>query len=77
MYTTIKVSMKTKSLLEKLKMDKRESLESVILDLIEDHLEINPEFLKSLREAEKEVREGKTVPMAKVLEMLKNGDRIH
>ena len=70
MYTTVKISLKTKKMLENLKMNKKESFEDVILDLIEDHLELNPEFKKSLEEAEKEVREGKTVPMSRVMEML-------
>ena len=74
MYTTIKVSLKTKKMLENLKIDKKESFEDVILDLIEDHLELNPDFKKSLEEAEREIREGKAVPMAKVMEMFDHGD---
>ncbi len=68
MVTTLKVSLKTKKLLEKMKIHKNESYEDVILDLIEDHLEINPKFKKELAKAVKEVERGETIPLSKLLE---------
>ena len=70
MYTTIKVSRDMKEILENMKISPSESYEDVIWDLIEDHLELNPEFRKSLELAEREIEEGKTVSMAELLEEL-------
>ena len=70
MYTTIKVSRDVKEILENMKISPSESYEDVIWDLIEDHLELNPEFRKSLELAEREIEEGKTVSMAELLEEL-------
>ncbi len=72
--TTIKISVQTKRLLESMKMYKNESYEDVILDLIEDHLELNPEFKKKLEKAVEEVRRGETLPLTKVLEEIGIGD---
>jgi len=72
--TTIKISVKTKRLLDRMKMFKNESYEDVILDLIEDHLELNPEFKKELEKAAEEVKKGETLPLAKVLEEIEIGD---
>jgi len=54
---------------------KNESEEDVILDLIEDHLELNPKFKKELGKAAKEVKEGKTIPLIKVLEAVELWNR--
>ncbi len=59
-----------KEILENMKISPSESYEDVIWDLIEDHLELNPEFRKSLELAEREIEEGKTVSMAELLEEL-------
>lgn len=72
--TTIKISVQTKRLLESMKMYKNESYEDVILDLIEDHLELNPEFKKKLEKAVEEVRREETLPLTKVLEEIGIGD---
>ncbi len=69
MYTTVKISEKLKKRLENMKMTKDESYENVIEDLIEDHLEINPEFRKSIEIAEKEMKRGKRTS----LEQIKKG----
>ena len=74
MATTLKISTETKKLLESMKMSKSESYEDVILDLIEDHLELNPKFKKELEKAAKEVKEGKTIPLIKVLEAVESGN---
>ncbi len=67
MYTTIKVSRSVKELLDSMKISRSESYEDVILDLIEDHLELNPEFRRSLENAERKIERGETVDMAKLL----------
>ena len=67
MYTTIKVSRSVKELLDSMKISRSESYEDVILDLIEDHLELNPEFRRSLENAEREIERGETVNMAELL----------
>jgi len=70
MYTTIKVSRSVKELLDSMKISRSESYEDVILDLIEDHLELNPEFRRSLESAEREIERGETVEMAELLQGL-------
>lgn len=74
MVTTLKVSLETKKMLESMKMMEGESYEDVILDLIEDHLELNPKFREELEKAAKDVKKGKTIPLAQVLEEIKIGD---
>jgi predicted CopG family antitoxin len=74
MVTTLKVSLETKKMLESMKILEGESYEDVILHLIEDHLELNPKFKEELERAAKEVKKGKTIPLAKVLEEVKIGD---
>jgi hypothetical protein len=66
MYTTIKVSDCLKKQLENMKISNSESYEDVILDLIEDHLELNPEFKKSVERAEKSMKAGKGKSLAQV-----------
>ena len=56
-----------KELLDSMKISRSESYEDVILDLIEDHLELNPEFRRSLENAERKIERGETVDMAKLL----------
>ncbi len=74
MYTTLKISKEVKAILDSMKISPSESYEDVILDLIEDHLELNPEFKSSLKIAEKEILEGRTVELSELLEGLE-GDR--
>ena len=64
MYTTIKLSGKTKEKLDNMKMYDSETYEEVIEDLIEDHLSLNPQFKKSLDAARKEIKQGKHVGLA-------------
>ena len=70
MYTTIKVSRSVKELLDSMKISRSESYEDVILDLIEDHLELNPEFRRSIEDAEREIERGETMDMAELLQEL-------
>ncbi len=68
MYTTLKISKEVKAVLDSMKISPSESYEDVILDLIEDHLELNPEFKKQLMLAEREIAEGKTVELSELLD---------
>ncbi|NPA76657.1 MAG: hypothetical protein GXN93_02795 [Candidatus Diapherotrites archaeon] len=74
MYTTIKVSREVKEILDSMKLSRSESYEDVILDLLEDHLELNPRFRRSLEQAEKEIAEGKTVELAELLAELEGNE---
>lgn len=66
METSIQLS---KELLEKLKMMKihdKESYENIIWDLIEDRMEFSRETKENIAKSEKEIREGKTVPLEQI-----------
>ena len=64
MYTTIKLSGKTKEKLDNMKMYDNETYEEVIEDLIEDHLSLNPQFKKSLDDARAQIKQGKCIGLA-------------
>jgi predicted transcriptional regulator len=72
MYTTIKISEALKSKLDNIKITDGESYEEVIEDLIEDHLALNPEFVKSIEKARAEAREGKVVSLAELKTRMKH-----
>jgi hypothetical protein len=72
MYTTIKISTQTKSILDTMKIVDGETYEQIIEDLIEDHLTLNPEFKKGLEASRKEYREGKTVSFSAIKAKLKS-----
>ena len=67
MATTIQVSNKLLKELKNKKMYDKESYEDVIWDLLEDSMELSEETKRRIRKAEKEIREGKTVPTIKKL----------
>ncbi|MBN2477792.1 hypothetical protein JXB01_00700 [Candidatus Micrarchaeota archaeon] len=71
MYTTIKISAKTKRALDSIKIVDGETYEQVIEDLIEDHLEINKEFKKELEASFKEYKKGGVVSFESIKEKLK------
>ena len=74
MYTTIKLSGKTKEKLDNMKMYDSETYEEVIEDLIEDHLSLNPQFKKSLDAARKEIKQGKHKVAPNIKFLLDKGD---
>jgi len=67
MYTTIKITEKTKALLNKLKLHTKESYEDIILDLIEDRLEMNEEFKRSIEKELEKVKKGEVIPFSKII----------
>ena len=66
MATTIQVSKKLIEVLKSKKMHAKESYEEIIWDLLEDRMELSEETKKHIRQSEKEIREGKTIPLAEV-----------
>lgn len=66
MATTIQVSSKLLEKLKGRKMYDKESYEELIWDLLEDSMELSQETKEHIRQAEKEVREGKTIALSEV-----------
>ena len=66
MATTIQVSGKLVEELKTRKLYGKESYEEVIWDLIEDNMELSEETKRHIAQAEKEIKEGKTVSLAEV-----------
>lgn len=70
MATTIQVSNKLVRELKNKKMYDKESYEDVIWDLLEDMMELSEETKRHIKQAEKEIKEGKTVTLAQVKKKL-------
>ena len=66
MATTIQVSKKLVEELKNRKMYNKESYEEIIWDLIEDTMELSEETKRGIKQAEKEIKEGKTVPFEEI-----------
>ena len=66
MATTIQVSEKLIKELKQRKLYDKESYEELIWDLLEDSMELSEETKKHIKDAEKEIKEGKTVPLSQV-----------
>ena len=66
MATTIQVSEKLAEELKNRKMYNKESYEEIIWDLIEDTMELSEETKRGIKQAEKEIKEGKTVPFEEI-----------
>jgi len=77
MKTSLKVSVEVKEMLETMKINKNETYEDIILELIEDHLELNPKFKKEIEKALKEIEKGETFPFQEVLKGVKSGNRVY
>jgi predicted CopG family antitoxin len=63
METTIQVSKELLERLRSMKMDAKESYESIIWDLVEDRLSFSPQTLKNIEIAKKEIAEGKGISL--------------
>ena len=66
MATTIQVSQELQKELTERKLSENETYEEVIWDMLEDVMELSEETKRSIAIAEKEVREGKTVPFEEI-----------
>ena len=58
--TTVQLSVETKNKLEALKMSERDTFNGVIRDLLEDSTEVSEETKKEIKEALKDIKEGRT-----------------
>ncbi len=58
METTIRINPETKTMLDKLKLHERETYNDIIEVLLEDHLELNEETKKEIKEARKKIEKG-------------------
>jgi hypothetical protein len=65
METTIQVSKKLSNTLKDLKMHEKESYEDLIWDLIEDRMELSEQTKETLKEYEKDIKEGNTKKFVK------------
>jgi predicted transcriptional regulator len=70
MATTIQVSEKLIEELKGRKMHEKESYEELIWDLLEDTMELSEETKKRIAQAEKEIKEGRTVSLEEVKKKL-------
>jgi len=59
MATTIQISDDLRNLLSKRKMFQKETYEEVIWDLLEDSMELSEQALANIKEAEKDIDEGR------------------
>lgn len=66
MATTIQISEELKKVLAKKKLSERETYENIIWNLLEDNMELNEQTKKELEESRKEIREGKTLTLARL-----------
>jgi len=64
--TTIQISTDLLNKLKERKMYNKESYEDIISDLLEDSMELSEQTKKHIRQAEADVRAGRTVPLAEV-----------
>ena len=66
MDTTIQISKELLEKLAKMKMQKKESYESIIWDLIEDRMEFSKETKRNIEKSKLEIEEGKTVSLGNI-----------
>ena len=71
MATTIQVSDRLVKEIKNRKMYEKESYEDVIWDLLEDSMELSEETKMNIKKSEKDIREGKTVPLAEIKKRLR------
>ena len=71
MATTIQISEKLLTELKSKKMHEKESYEEVIWDLLEDSMELSEETKAEIKQAEEEIKAGKTVSLAEVKKKLR------
>lgn len=66
MATTIQISEDLQKVLTKRKLYGKETYEEVIWDLLEDTMELSEETKKNIKQAEKEIAEGKVYTLSQV-----------
>lgn len=70
MATTIQISEELQRALTKRKLFDKETYEEVIWDALEDTMELSEETKKNIKQAEKDIQEGNTVPMEQLKKKL-------
>lgn len=68
--TTIQISTELMEKLKTRKMYDKESYEEVINNLLEDTMELSDETKRHLKQAEKDIEEGRTIPLIEVKKKL-------
>ena len=70
MVTTIQVSNELMKQLKNRKLYDKESYEDIIWDLLEDSMELSEETKKNIKQAEEDIKAGRTVPLSEVKKKL-------
>jgi Zn-dependent M32 family carboxypeptidase len=70
MVTTVQVSEQLLKELKGKKMYSKESYEEVIWDLLEDSMELSEETKRRIEKSERQIEEGKTIPLSQVKKRL-------
>lgn len=65
-HTTIQISKELLDDLKARKMYEKESYEDVIRDLLEDSMELSEETLRNIKEAEEDIKAGRTYTLEEV-----------
>lgn len=63
MVTTIQISDELLEKLKNIKIHEKETYESILWNLIEDSMELSEEAKKNISISEKQIKEGKTIPL--------------
>ena len=71
MATTIQISEELQDKLNQMKIYDRETYEELIWDLVEDNMELSDETKRHIKQSEKEIKEGKIVPLSEVKKKLR------
>ena len=70
MATTIQISQDLLEKLRLMKVHEKESYEDLIWDLLEDRIELSEETKRNIAEAEKDIREGRIIPLEEIKKRL-------
>ena len=70
MGTTIQISQDLLEKLRLMKVHEKESYEDLIWDLLEDRIELSEETKRNIAEAEKDIREGRIIPLEEIKKRL-------
>ena len=66
MDTTIQISKELVERLKSMKIHDKESYEDLIWDLVDDRMEFSEETKRNIKEAEEDVKKGKTISLEEV-----------
>jgi hypothetical protein len=69
--TTIQISTDLLNQLKNRKLFEKESYEELIWDLLEDTMELSEQTKRHIKQSEKDIREGRTVPLEEIKRKLR------